>query len=838
MGVSQGGLDARVTTDRWRTQVLLVVFFLVSSVVRAEVYMVLMDGDPVVSYRGTLPGLSATRGLSPRSATFQTVGLQAVRAYSTHLVSQQDKLLESTIGKGAYNKLYSYNYLVNGFAAEMTPGQADILSRTPGVKRVERSKRMKSCTTHSPDYLGLASGLWAQAGGPENAGEGIVIGIVDTGINPTHPSFAASSTKPYGPISTYRGNCELHSSFPQGSCNGKIIGAQHFAAAAKSEGAFNTTIDFDSPLDGDGHGSHTASIAAGNHNVPVIVGGVNYGNASGMAPRARIGVYKALYRLFGGFNADVVAAIDKAVQDGVDVLNLSLGPNSPPAETTITFLSIFDLACLAAIKSGVVVIQAAGNGGPYPQTTLSFSPWITTVAAGVDDRSYPNWLNLGNSLRLMGKGLAPATPGELMKKMVLAADAVTGPINPIYDPSDCQDSTSLDKSMIAGNILICTYSFNFIYGGSTIKRVEETTKNLSAAGFVMVVQSDTAGSRFNPIPITVPGIIITSQNESQILLDYYNKTTLRNVKGQAETFGAEAKIGNGQRAVYSGTSQIVALFSSRGPDIRDFSFNNADVLKPNIMAPGSLIWGAWTPVGIDEPNFLGKDFAMISGTSMATPHISGIAALLLERNPQWSPAVISSALATTASVFDKYGNPLQAEHISFGGAAAPGPGTPFDYGSGAVNATAALDPGIVFDAGYDEYVKFICTVPGVEAAAVFNLTGSRCNVSSADLPTDLNTPSITIASLNGTRVVPRTVTSVCNQTETWSIRVSQPEGVSVAVAPQNFTIAPSATQKLVVALTPTVDSPVFIFGEIFLTGSLGHTAHIPISIIQSQVAAR
>lgn len=121
---------------------------------------------------------------------------------------------------------------------------------------------------------------------------------------------------------------------------------------------------------------------------------------------------------------------------------------------------------------------------------------------------------------------------------------------------------------------------------------------------------------------------------------------------------------------------------------------------------------------------------------------------------------------------------------------------------------------------------------------MFNLTGSRCNVSSADLPTDLNTPSITIASLNGTRVVPRTVTSVSNQTETWSIKVSQPEGVSVAVAPQNFTIAPSATQKLVVALTPTVDSPVFTFGEIFLTGSLGHTAHIPISIIQSQVAAR
>lgn len=96
----------------------------------------------------------------------------------------------------------------------------------------------------------------------------------------------------------------------------------------------------------------------------------------------------------------------QAVQDGVDILNLSLGPNSPPADTTTTFLSVFDLACLEAVRAGVLVVQAAGNGGPYPQTTLSFSPWITTVAAGVDDRTYPNYIDLGNNQKLMGEGLA------------------------------------------------------------------------------------------------------------------------------------------------------------------------------------------------------------------------------------------------------------------------------------------------------------------------------------------------------------------------------------------------------------------------------------------------
>jgi subtilisin family serine protease len=186
---------------------------------------------------------------------------------------------------------------------------------------------------------------------------------------------------------------------------------------------------------------------------------------------------------------------------------------------------------------------------------------------------------------------------------------------------------------------------------------------------------------------------------SQILLDYYTTLTTKDAAGTPIHFGAQAKIGGGQIANYSGQGQQVALFSSRGPDVKDFNFNQADVLKPNVLAPGYLIWGAWTPIGIDNPNYMGQRWAMISGTSMATPHAAGLAALLKEKYPLWSPAALASAMTTTADVNDSRGFPLQAQEISGGSAPLLQAATPFDMGGGALNINAALNPGIIFDAG-------------------------------------------------------------------------------------------------------------------------------------------
>lgn len=134
--------------------------------------------------------------------------------------------------------------------------KADKLSRSREVSNVVLDFSVRIATTHTPQFLGLPQGAWAQEGGFEMAGEGIVIGFIDTGIDPTHPSFSDNSPmNPYPVPKHFSGICEVTRDFPSGSCNRKLIGARHFAASAITRGIFNATQDYASPSDGDGHGT-------------------------------------------------------------------------------------------------------------------------------------------------------------------------------------------------------------------------------------------------------------------------------------------------------------------------------------------------------------------------------------------------------------------------------------------------------------------------------------------------------------------------------------------------------------------------------------------------------
>ncbi|XP_060172190.1 subtilisin-like protease SBT2.5 [Lycium barbarum] len=806
--------------------VVVVVLLLLSilNVVKAEIYIVTVEGEPVISYKGGIDGFEAT-AVEESDEKIDTTS-ELVTSYSRHLEKKHDMLLALLFDRGTYKKIYSYRHLINGFAAHISHEQAEILRRAPGVKSVERDWKVRRLTTHTPQFLGLPTGVWPTGGGFDRAGEDIVIGFIDSGIYPHHPSFSSHNSEPYGPLPKYRGKCEVDPNTKKKYCNGKIIGAQHFVEAAKAAGSFNPELDFDSILDGDGHGSHTAAIAAGNNGIPVRMHGFEFGRASGMAPRARIAVYKALYRLFGGFVSDVVAAIEQAVHDGVDILNLSVGPNSPPATTKTTFLNPFDATLLSAVKAGVFVAQAAGNGGPFPKTLLSYSPWIASVAAAVDDRRYKNHLTLGNGKILSGIGLSPSTHPNRTFTMVAANDVLLDSSVTKYSPADCQKPEALNKNLVEGNILLCGYSFNFVVGTASIKKVAETAKALGAAGFVLAVENASPGTKFDPVPVRLPGILITDVSMSMELVNYYNITTSRDWTGRVKSFKSMGSIGNGLRPILQKSAPQVAIFSARGPNIKDYSFQDADLLKPDILAPGSLIWAAWAPNGTDEANYCGEGFAMISGTSMAAPHIAGIAALIKQHHPHWSPAAIKSALMTTSSTIDRAERPLQAQQYSGSETLKLVRATPFDYGSGHVNPRAALDPGLIFDAGYQDYLGFLCTTPGIDAHEIKNFTHSPCNYTIGH-PSNFNSPSIAVSHLVGTQTVTRTVTNVAEE-ETYVVTARMAPEIAIETNPPAMTLRRGASRKFTVTLTVRSVSGAYSFGEVLLKGSRGHKVRIPV----------
>nr|XP_027192061.1 subtilisin-like protease SBT2.2 isoform X2 [Cicer arietinum] len=805
----------------------------------SAVYIVTLRQAPISHYQDELTrvGNHFRHGASGRTR-FQKPRHQNVtktdNRHGFNIAQVHDSLLKKVFKGEKYIKLYSYHYLINGFSVLVTQQQAERLSRRREVSNVVLDFSVRTATTHTPQFLGLPQGAWFQSGGFETAGEGITIAFVDTGIDPTHPSFSDNdkSEHPFQVSPHFSGTCEVTPDFPSGSCNRKLVGARHFAASLITRGMFDSTEDCASPFDGDGHGTNIASIAAGNHGTPVVVAGHYFGNASGMAPRSHIAVYKALYKEFGGFAADVVAAIDQAAQDKVDIICLSITPNRLPSGIA-TFFNPIDMALLSATKAGIFVVQAAGNTGPSPMSMSSFSPWIFTIGATSHDRVYRNSIFLGNNVTILGVGLAPGTSENTMYKLIHAHHALNNDITVDDDMyvGECQDASKFNKDLVQGNLLMCSYTVRFVLGLSSINQAIETAMNLSAAGVVFPMNPSVDGFQLNPTPMKMPGIIIPFANDSKILLEYYNSSLEKDATSKKIVkLGAVASINGGFTESYSNVAPKVMYYSARGPDPENSIPNEADILKPNLVAPGSFIWAAWSSVATDSDEFLGENFAMMSGTSMAAPHVAGLAALIKQKFPNLSPAAIGSALSTTASLYDNSAKPIMAQRSYASPDLNQSPATPFDMGSGFVNATAALNPGLLFDSSYDDYMSFLCGING-SASAVLSYTGQNCLVfNSTEYGSDLNLPSITIARLNQSRVVQRTIQNIA-ESETYSVGWSSPYGVSVKVTPTRFSIDKGETQVLSVIFNATTNSSIASFGRIGLFGNQGHVVNIPVSII-------
>lgn len=654
--------------------------------------------------------------------------------------------------------LHVYQTVLHGFSARLTEEEASEMEKTSGVLAVVPDRARQLQTTRSPQFVGLdrpnGGGLWAES----NYGSDLVIGVLDTGIWPERRSF---SDQDMGPVPKHwKGECQSGITFPKSFCNRKLVGARFFYRGYEAtSGVMNETVESRSARDSDGHGTHTASTAAGRYVYKASMLGYAGGIAKGMAPKARIAVYKVCWAS-GCFDSDILSALDKAVDDGVDVISLSVGGSVVPY-----YLDSIAIGTFGAVQRGVFVSASAGNNGPGDGTVTNVAPWITTVGAGTMDRDFPADIVLGdgNVMRgvsmYSGKGL---TPGRLFP-LVYAGDAGRDESMDAYSSSLCMEGT-LDPNVVKGKVVLCQRGNNpRVAKGSVVKQ----------AGGVGMILYNTAsdGEGLIADPHLLPAAAVGS-----VAGDLIRRYILSKENPTAAITFYGTKLG-------VQPAPVVASFSARGPNPETF-----EILKPDIIAPGVNILAAWTDaVGPSGLLFDRRrtEFNIISGTSMACPHVSGVAALLKGAHPDWSPAAIKSALMTTAYVHDNRLQPMVDE-------ATGNASTALDFGSGHVDPQKAMDPGLVYDLGVDDYVELLCSLNYTEKAIRAITRRTVGCPTQGKQPGNLNYPSFatvfdqTRAASNLSTFFTRTVTNVGPQMSIYRATVIAPRGVSVKVKPRKL----------------------------------------------------
>ncbi|XP_008776077.1 subtilisin-like protease SBT1.5 [Phoenix dactylifera] len=578
--------------------------------------------------------------------------------------------------------IHVYETLLHGFSVALTPSQASRIEKSRGILAVQPDALLRPHTTRSPSFLGLdlpASRLSALSRG----GSGAVIGVVDTGIWPEHPSFSDRDLA-LGPAPRrWRGECEEAPWFNRSNCNRKLIGARSFSAGYAA--AFGG-VEFRSPRDSDGHGTHVASIAAGAPVAGAGFQGFASGVARGIAPRARIAAYKVCWAS-GCLVSDVVSALEKAVSDGVDVVSLSIGSSSP---APFYYLDPLAVATFRASLRGVFIAASAGNGGPYPGSIANAPPWITTVGAGTIDRDFPAFVQLGSSERVRGISISAQKDHRtqpLSSHLLISVGKITSTIQ-----------ITLRSQRINGQIV-------FWETDRRVSRIDigAALKRAGAMGTV-VFHGDMDTEGILAEPHVIPTVTVGSSAARSI------EEYIKSREQPTAVISSE-----GTDLLPHGAAPVVASFSARGP--------NAAlpwVLKPDLVAPGVNILGSWTEA--ISPSGIGSDirrseFSVMSGTSMACPHVSGVAALLRAAHPGWGPWEIRSALMTTAM------------RSPVGDESRPGENAgPFGMGAGHLNPEGALGPGLVYDLGYEDYVGLLCGLnyTDEEIRAMSGRGGPRC----------------------------------------------------------------------------------------------------------------
>ncbi|HSG59339.1 MAG TPA: S8 family serine peptidase [Woeseiaceae bacterium] len=764
----------------------------------SKVYIVQLETPSAADYHANLQAGIAKKGPFGAGRVRLDKSNPLIENYAEQLKAEQDRVLAKAGPDAAL--VYRYQYGLNGFAARMHPSQAHKLENLPEVLHVWEDEIRPLATRYSLDFLDLFDRERGLRVEPGLDGDGIVIGFIDSGVYPEHPALkdTREADRPrlcqgdwaensllgkwlchrfekledvlmFEPPEGWSGLCQAGEDFDEADCNNKLIGARYFVAGARNSGPLDED-EILSARDVDGHGTHTATTAAGNR-VTASIFGTKIGGIEGIAPRARVAVYKACWLRPGDQRAtcnasDLANAIDAAVADGVDIINYSVG------SSLLRITAPDDLALMAATKAGVFTVVAAGNEGPNPGTIGSPAggPWVLTAAASSREGEVSTEaIELTAPTSIAGKIAmkeANFTP-SLAERGPIEADVVL-----VDDEDDTLDGgapgTTSDACQPPVNSSELTGKIALIQRGGC--QFDLKIEHAEGAGASAVIVYNIAG---NPIVmngdaelVDIPAVMI-GQADGDLILDELDADAVVAARLEAGLLLTESERGN-----------AMGSFSARGPG------PVADILKPDVTAPGINIIAGYTPEAVNATP--GEKYAFLSGTSMSTPHISGVAALLMQAHPEWPPSALKSALMTTAR---------QSVTLADGET----PATPLDFGAGHIVPNDALSPGLVYDVTGDEYDAFACGTdsPLLSDARCNDLAGAGYSFAAADL----NQPSIAVARLANERTVTRRVSNVSDQARSYVATVAPPPGIGVTVFPPTLALGPGESAEFDVTVS-------------------------------------
>ncbi|KAG2699213.1 hypothetical protein I3760_07G183000 [Carya illinoinensis] len=669
-------------------------------------------------------------------------------------------MLEKVLGSTTAAKdslIYSYGKSFNGFAAKLTDEEVARFAEIEEVVSVFPNTMFELHTTRSWDFLGFTRSHVRRSRG----GKDVIVGIIDSGIWPESDSF---NDKGFGPPpAKWKGTCQTNENF---TCNNKIIGARYY----NSRGVYSPE-DIQSPRDSRGHGTHTAAIAAGIKVSRASYYGLAMGNARGGAPNARLSVYKVCWSGVGCYAADILAAFDDAIADGVDILSISIGaPYAFPYWEDPVAIGSFH-----AMMRGILTSASAGNNGPDRAVVQNYSPWLLTVAASSIDRRFVSQLVLGNGQIYTGSAINSFDLNGTLFPLTWAGDATNYSANSISEiSSHCYPGT-LDSKKVEGKIVLCEGRSD----GSAI---------IMANGVGVIMPSRPMDNLAAPFPL--PSTLISTENISEVL-DYITSSNNNDDDDDHLHSNPEATILVSEE-VEDTVAPSAASFSSRGPNPIA-----PDILKPDLSAPGVNILAAWSPIGpasVYDQDTRSTKYFIDSGTSISCPHASGAAAHVKAAHPSWSPAAIKSALMTTAYMMDPDRHENEEE---------------FAYGSGLLNPAKAVDPGLVFNASASDYIGFLCH-QGYNTTTLRLVTGDRsvCESTKPGRGWHLNYPSFSLAIEDGHKIrgtFRRTVTNVGSPDSTYYASIDIPDPlIHIHVKPSVLSFSAVGEEK---SFTVTVRGP-------------------------------